>query len=94
MHQQQWLAVIDELGGAAALPISNSFPQAEETQEYSYAFFATATNGAMPPPAVWNNGPAPDGKGSFAVFQNVPMGDEPVLGPARADSGAQNEQIR
>jgi Mn-containing catalase len=25
--------------------------------------------------------------------QNAPMGEEPVLGPARPDSGAQSQQI-
>ena len=31
MHQQQWLAVIEELGGAeGTLPIPNSFPQDKE----------------------------------------------------------------
>ena len=93
MHQQQWLAVIEELGGPGALPIPNSFPQSEETQEYSYAFFATAADGEEPPPAAWNEGPAPDGRGTFSVFPNMPMGEEPVLGPARPDSSAQNEQM-
>jgi Mn-containing catalase len=27
------------------------------------------------------------------VFRNEPLGDEPVMGPARPDSGAQNQQI-
>ena len=30
MHQQQWLAVIEELGGSAALPIPNSFDQSRK----------------------------------------------------------------
>ncbi|MBD8665812.1 manganese catalase family protein [Rhizobium sp. CFBP 8752] len=94
MHQQQWLAVIEELGGnEGALPIPNSFPQEKEDQTHNYDFFATATDGSVPPPARWNEGPSMDGKGQFSVFQNVPMGEEPVLGPARPDSGAQNEQI-
>jgi Mn-containing catalase len=37
MHQQQWLAAIEELGGNAALPIPNSFDQSQEKQEFSYA---------------------------------------------------------
>jgi Mn-containing catalase len=94
MHQQQWLAVIEELGGhAGALPIPNSFPQEKEHQGHNYDFFATASDGSVPAPARWNEGPSIDGKGQFTVFQNEPMGDEPVLGPARPDSGAQAEQI-
>src|SRR3954471_11908429 len=38
MHQNQWLAVIEELGGVTAVhPIPNSFPQSEEQREFSYA---------------------------------------------------------
>ncbi|WP_413708878.1 manganese catalase family protein [Rhizobium sp. Rhizsp82] len=94
MHQQQWLAVIEELGGhEGALPIPNSFPQEKEDQAHNYDFFATASDGSVPPAARWNEGPSMDGKGQFSIFQNEPLGEEPVLGPARPDSGAQNEQI-
>jgi Mn-containing catalase len=94
MHQEQWLAVIEELGGhTGALPIPNSFPQSEEHQKFNYNFFATARDGTPPPAGRWTSGPSLDGKGEFSVVQNEPMGEEPVLGPARPDSGAQNEQI-
>ena len=94
MHQQQWLAVIEELGGhKGALPIPNSFPQSKEDQEHSYDFFATAADGSPPPAGRWNEGPSLDGKGEFTVFQNKPLGQEPDLGPARPDSGAQSEQM-
>ncbi|SER09922.1 Mn-containing catalase [Faunimonas pinastri] len=94
MHQQQWLAVIEELGGhEGALPIPNSFPQSQEDQRHSYDFFATAADGSAPAAGRWTHGPSMDGKGEFTVFQNQPLGQEPVLGPARPDSGAQSEQI-
>lgn len=94
MHQQQWLAVVEELGGLqGALPMPNSFPQGEEAQDFSYAFFATDHEGKPPQPGRWTEGPSLDGKGQYSVFQNKPMGEEPVLGPAREGSGAQNEQI-
>jgi Mn-containing catalase len=93
MHQNQWLAVIEEMGGPAAMPIPNSFPQDLENQEHNYDFFATAADGTVPPPARWNEGPSIDGKGQFSIFPNQPMGEEPVLGPARPDSGAQVEQM-
>ena len=42
MHQQQWLAVLEELGGhEGVLPIPNSFPQEQENGEFSYAFLST-----------------------------------------------------
>lgn len=94
MHQEQWLAVVEELGGhEGALPIPNSFPLSEEHRKFSYAFFGSARDGSPPPDGRWTSGPSLDGKGEFGVFQNEPMGEEPVLGPARPDSGAQNEQI-
>ena len=93
MHQQQWLAVIEELGGPAALPIPNSFDQSQELQEFSYVYMGTQVNGEAPPTGRFNNGPSMDGKGQFSVMQSVPLGEEPVLGPARDGSGAQAEQI-
>lgn len=95
MHQQQWLAAIEELGGkTGALPIPNSFPQELEDSANAYNFYATAADGSPPPTGRWTSGPSVDGKGEFSVFQNKPMGEEPVLGPARRDSGAQIEQIK
>jgi len=93
MHQQQWLAVIEELGGKAALPIPNSFDQSKEAQKYSYAFFGSAADGTPPAAGRWTDGPSLDGRGQFSVMQNAPLGQEPVLGPARPDSGAQTEQM-
>lgn len=94
MHQQQWLAVLEETGGDKGnLPVPNSFPQAEEMEEYSYKFFATSVDSSPPPTGRFTSGPSLDGKGTYDVFQNRPMGEEPVLGPARVGSGAQAEQI-
>ena len=93
MHQEQWLAVIEELGGQkGALPIPNSFPQEKEDQENNYNFYVTSVDGSFPE-GRWTSGPSLDGKGEFTTFINKPLGDEPVLGPARPDSSAQSEQI-
>ncbi len=49
MHQEQWLAVIEELGDkAAVLPIPNSFPQEQENQQHNYDFFVTSLDGTYP----------------------------------------------
>jgi Mn-containing catalase len=93
MHQQQWLAVIEGLGGSAALPIPNSFDQSQEKQDYSYVFLATNRDAIPPAVGRWSEGPSLGGRGKFSVRQNEPLGDEPVLGPARPDGGAQREQI-
>jgi Mn-containing catalase len=64
MHQQQWLAVIEELGGdTGTLPIPNSFPQTQEQQDYSYAFFSTGVNQIPTPEGRWTTGPSLDEKG-------------------------------
>jgi Mn-containing catalase len=92
MHQQQWLAVIEELGEEASLPIPNSFPQKMEDTANNHNFYVTSVDGVYPE-GRWTSGPTLDGAGEFTVFRNEPLGDEPVLGPARPDSGAQAEQI-
>ncbi|MFC7555229.1 manganese catalase family protein [Pseudoroseomonas wenyumeiae] len=93
MHQQQWLAAIEELGGPAALPIPNSFDQSLERQEFSYVYMGTNVNGEPPPEGRFNTGPSMDGKAQFSTIQSTPLGEAPVLGPAREGSGAQAEQI-
>jgi len=93
MHQQQWLAVIEELGGPNALPIPNSFDQSQEKQEFSYVYLGSAADGSPPPAGRFTAGPSLDGRGTFTARQNAPLGEVPVLGPARPDSGAQAEQI-
>jgi len=94
MHQQQWRAVIEELGGVeGALPVPNSFPQAQEHPTHNDDFFDTGLQGSEAPEGRWTQGPSLDGKGSFSVFKNVPMDEVPVLGPARPDSAAETQQI-
>jgi Mn-containing catalase len=93
MHQQQWLAVIEELGGhEAQLPVPNSFPRAQEDQRFNYAFFVHDRSGKAPPEGRWTQGRSLDGKGEFQVMVSEPMGGEPRLAPARPDGGAQAEQ--
>ena len=93
MHQEQWLAVIEELGGHQVHPIPNSFPQDEELQDVNYTFMLTGINGVEPPEGRWSSGPALDGKGTFKTEKMQPRGQKPDLGMARPKSGAQAEQI-
>ena len=94
MHQQQWLAVIEDMGGLnASLPIPNSFPQESEAQEHSYYCLNTSLDKPLPK-GRWSEGPAFDGRGEFTAKEQPDiLGQEPVLGPARPGSGAQQEQI-
>jgi Mn-containing catalase len=93
MHQQQWLAVIEELGGYNALPIPNSFPQSKENQDFSYAFISPNIDGTGTPAGRWTQGPSIDGKGEFKVLKAEPYGDEPKLAPPVPEGHAQKEQM-
>lgn len=94
MHQNQWMAALEELGGAqGAFPIPNSFPQAEEQSEFSYAFLGFQADGSAPVDGRWSQGPSVDGKGQFTSQPTTAMGQQPDLGPARTGSGAQSEQM-
>jgi Mn-containing catalase len=93
MHQNQWLAVLEELGGAAAHPIPNSFPQAQENQDVNYTFIATGIDDAPMPEGRFTSGTSIDGKGAFRLEQARPFGDVPQLGTPDAAAHAQAEQM-
>src|SRR5690606_26196132 len=93
MHQNQSMAALEAPAGATgASPIPNSPPQAEATQAFSSSFCSHMLNGE-PPAGRWASGASIDGKGEFSVVNSEPMGEKPVLGPARPRGGAQAEQI-
>ncbi|PLU76434.1 catalase, partial [Sinorhizobium medicae] len=94
MHQNQWLAALEELGGhEKAFPIPNSFPQDQEQQEFSYAFLGFQQDGSDPIAGRWSQGQSIDGKGSFKAGPTMAMGQKPTLAPAKPNSGAQSEQM-
>jgi Mn-containing catalase len=93
MHQQQWLAVIEELGVSDQLPIPNSHPQDEEHRQFSYVFLDTRVGDALPLEGRFTSGPAIDGKGEFSIAMAEPHGKEPVLAPPAPRGGAQLEQM-
>ncbi|PRY66901.1 Mn-containing catalase [Vreelandella songnenensis] len=93
-HQQQWLAVIEELGGLGAqLPVPNSTPEDHEAMQHSYYYLNTLLDKEAPK-GRWGEGPSFDGRSEFSVQnQPAPEGQEPTLGMAKEKSGAQKEQI-
>jgi Mn-containing catalase len=95
MHQNQWLAALEELGGTAgAFPIPNSFPQEQEKQEFSYAFLGFQADGTDPVAGRWSQGSSVDGNGEFTSMpMTAALGQKPLLGPAKPNSGAQTEQL-
>jgi len=93
MHQNQWMAVIEELGGHQVHPIPNSFPQEMENGNFNYNFMTTMRDGGQPPQSRWTQGQSYDGRGNFTTTQQ-PGAPMPDLGPAPMKSGAQMEQIQ
>lgn len=94
MHQNQWLAVIEDLGGVTSnLPIPNTFPMSEQVREFEYAFVSTNIEKPAPPEARWASGPSIDGKGEFKYVYAQPYGQEPKLGPPDVKGFAQEQQM-
>lgn len=97
MHQNQWLAVLEEIGGFEGNhPIPNSFPQAEENSKFSYAFLSTNINTDVDDNAAtgrWTSGKSIDGKGEFTFEKAMPFGEKPNLAPPHPDGFAQSQQM-
>src|SRR4051794_28153711 len=85
MHQQQWLAVIEELEGmgADARNAPGDFENEPEYQQYAYAFFNHNSDGAITGSERFTSGASLDGKGTFSLADPAPMlGQAPKLQPA------------
>jgi Mn-containing catalase len=94
MHQNQWMAALEDMGGTEAnFPIPNSHPQSEETKEFSYVYLGYDRNGAPPVQGRWSEGPSIDGKGTFTSAPAEPLGEEPMLATPPMGGGAQNGQM-
>ena len=70
MHQNQWLAAIEELeaDGLEMTPVPSNFPQEREFSEVAYQFmnFSEGTESAS---GRWVKGASPDGKGQFTYVE-------------------------
>ena len=78
MHQNQWLAAIEELekDGLEETPVPSNFPQEREFSEVSYKFMSFS-EGEESREGRWANGPSKDGKGQFEyVAEPQAMGPE------------------
>lgn len=95
MHQNQWLAVLEDLGGVQNVhPIPNSFPQTQELTEFNYTFVSTNLSGEDTQRGQrWTEGVSIDGKGEFIMSKANPYGQEPKLNPPVPNTHAQNEQL-
>jgi Mn-containing catalase len=83
MHQQQWLAAIEELGTSGQGAPEDVLDDPDHAQ-YAYAFFGHS-DAPMDPNARWLSGPSPDGKGEFSFADPAPrLGQAPDLAQAPA----------
>lgn len=93
MHQNQWLAAYEELGGYESHPIPNNFDQSLEPEEYNYTFYTiNKDDSAEGPKGRWSEGESLDGKGVFKQKPMHPAGDVPELGRANPKTPVQKEQ--
>ena len=91
MHQNQWMAVLEELGPDTH-PIPNSFPSSLQKENVAYSFLSTSVNDSTNATGRWTQGTSIDGKGIFQFEKAVPTGGQPVLAPADKSIHAQVEQ--
>jgi len=82
MHQQQWLAVLEELPPEEALNAPGDVPNDADHEQYAYAFF-NHTDTKLPDDARFVSGTSLDGLGRFTQLHPAPaLGQEPNLAPA------------
>jgi len=82
MHQNQWMAAIEELEMNQKATVPSTFPQDLEKQEVSYAFMNFSA-GEESKTGRWANGNSMDGQGKFEyVAKPTAMGQNPLLIPA------------
>lgn len=94
MHQNQWLAAWEELGGPENHPIPNSFPQEDEHQDFNYSFLTFGVNGVPKPEGRWSEGRSFDGRAEFDIREMEPLGQKPDLGAAAPEGAAQLSQMQ
>jgi Mn-containing catalase len=90
MHQQQWMAALEEAGDTFR-SAPNDVVDEGDYRQYAYSFFGHA-DAPVPADARWASGPAPDGQGEFTVADPAPrLGQEPELmgGPPSVHGGVE-----
>ena len=95
MHQNQWLAAIEELqkDGIEEVIAPSNFDRSRENQDVSYQYW-NLSEGTESRQGAWAQGTAPDGKGQFEYLENPePLGEkaEPLpAGDARLHNTGQS----
>ncbi|MRG85641.1 manganese catalase family protein [Salinibacillus xinjiangensis] len=79
MHQNQWMAAIEELEQQQSAVVPSTFPKNLEKQEVAYSFM-NFSKGTESEKGSWAHGPAMDGQGEFEYIENPEaMGQIPDL---------------
>lgn len=82
MHQNQWLAAVQELEEREGSVVPNTFNRELEKQQVSYSFM-NFSKGNESKTGRWASGASMDGKGEFEYIADpIAMGQEPFLNPA------------
>jgi len=86
MHQNQWLAAVEELKaeGAESLPVPSNFPLSKEHRDVSYQYL-NFSDGAAAADGTWASGPTPDGHGEFSYHEG-PTTTAEMPPPTRPDA--------
>ena len=92
MHQNQWMAAWEELGGRDNHPIPNNFDQSIEPKDYNYTFYSLHKDGKEGPKGSWSAGESFDGKSTFNQKPMQPAGEVPDLGNASPKAAVQKSQ--
>jgi manganese catalase len=69
MHQQQWLAVLEELGPEIATNAPGDFENTDEFATHAYSFINHLVDTDIDRSARFAGGPSLDGKGEFRVVE-------------------------
>ncbi|SET98081.1 Mn-containing catalase [Salinibacillus kushneri] len=82
MHQNQWMAAIEELEQNQKAIVPSTFPQDLEKQEVSYSFY-NFSEGTESEEGSWAHGKSMDGQGEFEyIAKPEAMGQIPELNPS------------
>jgi Mn-containing catalase len=90
MHQNMWLAAIEELrqDGLEDMPVPEAFPDAQQENALAYTYLGFSA-GSEAAGGGWASGASPDGKGTFTHQDNatayageavLPAGDPRLYG--------------
>jgi len=84
MHQNQWMAAIEDIEKMQKPIVPSTFPQDLEKQEVSYSFM-NFSKGEESAKGRWANGESMDKQSKFEYISDpVAMGQVPLLTPAPA----------